>query len=178
MYQEKYDAIVVGSGPGGFTAALAAAREGMKVLVIERNPFLGGLLASGLPPVAFLDRSGHQVVKGIAEEFVRRLRDVGGATQHYPAPIQNSLTYLNMSWARIMVNEMLKEAQVDTIFMPNSPMCLWKAPNTWHPCVQPWRNAGISDPLFDRRNRRCLLRIHGRCRMPQRRGPSAGNFDL
>jgi len=115
MYQEKYDAIVVGSGPGGFTAALAAAREGMKVLVIERNPFLGGLLASGLPPVAFLDRSGHQVVKGIAEEFVRRLRDVGGATQHYPAPIQNSLTYLNMSWARIMVNEMLKEAQVDTM---------------------------------------------------------------
>ena len=74
MYQEKYDAIVVGSGPGGFTAALAAAREGMKVLVIERNPFLGGLLASGLPPVAFLDRSGHQVSKelprNLFEDFV------------------------------------------------------------------------------------------------------------
>ena len=115
MYRKSYDAIVIGSGPGGFAAAVAAARTGMKVLVAERNPFLGGLLASGLPPLAFIDRSGNQVIRGIAEEFIQRLREVGGATQHYRAPIQNSLTYLNMSWARIMVNEMLKESGVDTM---------------------------------------------------------------
>ena len=115
MYQERYDVIVVGSGPGGFPAAIAAARKGLKVLVLERNPFLGGLLTSGLPLLAFIDRSGRQVVKGIAEEFIVRLREVGGATEHMPAPIQNSLTYVNMSWARIMVNEMLREEHVDTM---------------------------------------------------------------
>lgn len=115
MYKKRYDVIVVGSGPGGFTAAVAAARGGMQVLLIERNPFFGGLLASGLPILAFLDRSGRQVVAGIAEEFVQRLREVGGATEHFFAPIQNSLTYLNMNWARIMVNEMLREAHIDTM---------------------------------------------------------------
>ena len=115
MYQKQYDAIVVGSGPGGFGAAIAAARSGMKVLVVERNPFFGGLMASGLPPLAFIDRSGNQVVKGIAEELILRLREVGGATQHYRAPIQNSLTYMNISWVRIMMNKMLKEAGVDTM---------------------------------------------------------------
>lgn len=115
MYQEKYDVIVVGSGPGGFTAAIAAARRGLQVLLLERNPFLGGMLASGLPLLAFLDRSGRQVVKGIPDEFIRRLREVDGATEHMAAPIQNSLTYVNMSWARVMINEMVREEQIDTM---------------------------------------------------------------
>ena len=115
MYQKQYDVIVIGSGPGGFAAALAASRLGKRVLVVERNPFFGGLLASGLPPLAFLDRSGRQVIGGIAQEYIDRLREVGGATEHFRAPIQNSLTYLNMSWARVMINEMFREAHIDTM---------------------------------------------------------------
>ena len=37
-----YDAVVVGSGPNGMAAAVAVAREGWKVLVVEAEPTLGG----------------------------------------------------------------------------------------------------------------------------------------
>lgn len=114
-FKEKYDLIVVGSGPGGFPAAIVAARAGLSVLVIERNPFFGGLMSSGLPPLAIIDRSGRKVIKGFAEEFMSRLREIGAATDDLRAPIQNSLTYMNMSWVRIMINEMFLENNVDSM---------------------------------------------------------------
>lgn len=114
-FKKKYDLIVVGSGPGGFPAAITASRLGLSVLVIERNPFFGGLMSSGLPPLAIIDRSGRKVIKGFAEEFLNRLRDIGAATVDYRAPIQNSLTYMNMSWVRLMVNEMFMESGVDSM---------------------------------------------------------------
>ena len=114
-FREKYDLIVVGSGPGGFPAAIVARRAGLSVLVVERNPFFGGLMSSGLPPLAIIDRSGRKVIKGFAEEFLSRLRDIGAATVDYRAPIQNSLTYMNMNWVRIMVNEMFLENGVDSM---------------------------------------------------------------
>ncbi|MBO4511739.1 MAG: FAD-dependent oxidoreductase [Victivallales bacterium] len=43
----KYDVIVVGFGNGGMTAAIAAARQGAKVLVLERSTYAGGTLTGG-----------------------------------------------------------------------------------------------------------------------------------
>ncbi|MFA6568488.1 MAG: FAD-dependent oxidoreductase, partial [Victivallales bacterium] len=43
-----YDVIVAGGGPGGVSAAVAAARNGMSVLMIERYGFAGGMATSGL----------------------------------------------------------------------------------------------------------------------------------
>ena len=114
-FKEKYDLIVIGSGPGGFPSAIIAARAGLNVLVIERNPFFGGLMSSGLPVLAIIDRSGRKVVKGFTEEFMNRLRNIGAATKDYRAPIQNSLTYMNMSWVRLLVNEMFIESGVDAM---------------------------------------------------------------
>jgi len=48
MYQSKYDAIVVGGGLTGVAAAVAAARGGLSVLLIERDGCLGGAMANGL----------------------------------------------------------------------------------------------------------------------------------
>jgi hypothetical protein len=109
----EYDVIVAGSGPGGFPAAAAAARMGLKTLLIEQNSFLGGLLVSGLPILAFFDRAGNKVVGGIAQEFIDRLLEVGGSAGHLRVPVHNSLTMINRSWSRIIIAEMCTETGMD-----------------------------------------------------------------
>lgn len=42
MAEQQYDVIVIGSGPGGYVAGIRAGQLGLKVAVIERDPFLGG----------------------------------------------------------------------------------------------------------------------------------------
>lgn len=42
MADQQYDVIVIGSGPGGYVAGIRAGQLGMKVAVIEKDPFIGG----------------------------------------------------------------------------------------------------------------------------------------
>jgi dihydrolipoamide dehydrogenase len=42
MAQQDYDLIIIGSGPGGYVAGIRAGQLGLKVAVVERDPFLGG----------------------------------------------------------------------------------------------------------------------------------------
>ena len=92
---EKYDIIVAGAGPGGIPAAISAARKGKKVLLIERENFLGGMLSSGVPIIGFLDRAGNHVVKGIAQEIIDRLYSRGATPGHVRVPVHNSLTMIH-----------------------------------------------------------------------------------
>lgn len=57
--QMKYDLVVVGSGPGGYVAAIRAAQLKMKVALVERYPTLGGtcLNVGCIPSKALLDSS-------------------------------------------------------------------------------------------------------------------------
>lgn len=113
---KDYDVVVVGGGPGGIPAALASARRGMKTLLVERNAFLGGVAATGLPLLAFFDRSGAQVVGGIGDEIVNKLEKVGGSfSGHIPCPIHNSITPVNPFLLRSVVSEMCVEAGVDLL---------------------------------------------------------------
>jgi dihydrolipoamide dehydrogenase len=56
-----YDIIVIGSGPGGYVAAIRAAQLGMKTAIIEKYPTLGGtcLNVGCIPSKALLDSSEH-----------------------------------------------------------------------------------------------------------------------
>ena len=77
------DVIVVGGGPGGIMAALAAARAGADTLLVERFGFLGGMATAGLMTGFNGFRSEHppnhvQTVRGIAQELVDRLLAAGG----------------------------------------------------------------------------------------------------
>lgn len=69
------DVLVVGGGPAGTAAAIAAARVGGEVMLVERYNHLGGLSTGGL--VIWIDRmtdwSGRAVIRGIAEELMDRL---------------------------------------------------------------------------------------------------------
>jgi len=71
-----YDIIVVGGGPGGVPAALAAARQGAKTLLLQNRPVLGGNGSREIG-ITFEGASSHYAYGregGIAEEL-RRLRD-------------------------------------------------------------------------------------------------------
>ena len=54
-----YDVIVVGGGPAGLSAAITAARAGKRVILLEKNGFLGGNMTIGLPLLGFLDENGN-----------------------------------------------------------------------------------------------------------------------
>ena len=57
----KYDVVVVGSGPGGYVAAIRCAQLGMKTAIVERYSTLGGtcLNVGCIPSKALLDSSEH-----------------------------------------------------------------------------------------------------------------------
>jgi ribulose 1,5-bisphosphate synthetase/thiazole synthase len=44
----RADVLVVGGGPAGLSAAIAAARNGASVCLVERYPYLGGLASGGM----------------------------------------------------------------------------------------------------------------------------------
>jgi FAD dependent oxidoreductase len=73
--------LVVGGGSAGVSAAVAAAREGADVMLVERYGQLGGLAAGGLIILLLTldDGVGHQVVAGLCQELTDRLAQRGAA---------------------------------------------------------------------------------------------------
>ena len=69
----KYDVLVAGGGIAGVAAAIAAAREGARVLLVERECIVGGLATAGLIAIylPLCDGEGRQVSFGISEELLR-----------------------------------------------------------------------------------------------------------
>src|SRR2546428_12412616 len=61
MSEPLYDLVVIGSGPGGYVAAIRAAQLGMKTACVEKYPSLGGtcLNVGCIPSKALLDSSEH-----------------------------------------------------------------------------------------------------------------------
>lgn len=71
--RDRYDVIVCGGGIAGISAALAAARQGVRVALIEREYALGGLATLGLIAIylPLCNGRGVQCSFGIAEELLR-----------------------------------------------------------------------------------------------------------
>ena len=67
----KTGVCVVGGGPAGFMAAIAAARQGAKVTLVETFGFPGGMATAGLVgPISKFNFAGKRVVEGLPWEFV------------------------------------------------------------------------------------------------------------
>lgn len=90
---DRYDVFVAGGGIAGVSAALAAARNGAKVILVEKLCILGGLATAGLVAfyLAICDGMGRQVCYGIAEELLRlSMRNCGKLSTYYdPEPWVN-----------------------------------------------------------------------------------------
>ncbi|MFB7997242.1 FAD-dependent oxidoreductase [Streptomyces sp. NPDC056002] len=82
---QRSDVIVVGGGPAGVSAAVAAARTGADVTLLERYSALGGLASGGMVLVLDDMINGNEItVTGIVDEYVERMAKLGLAV--YPPP--------------------------------------------------------------------------------------------
>lgn len=125
MIQTQYDVIVAGGGTAGFTAAIAAGRQGARTLLIEKNSHLGGTSTMGIPLLGVFDGNGQQAAKGIVEEFVQRMIAEHGAIGHvHGAKWSNkghmegdsfTLTPFDSEICKYVMQEMVLEAHVDIL---------------------------------------------------------------
>ena len=106
------DVAVIGAGPGGVTAALAAARQGASVVLAERNGHIGGNLVMGLPLLGYLDQNGRQIIGGIAQELVDDLIQEGHCFGHSRCPLHNSITILHPEMLKLLLFKKCKDANI------------------------------------------------------------------
>ncbi len=111
----KTEIAVIGAGPAGLSAAITAARMGKKVLLLEKNGYLGGNATLGLPLLGFLDLKGRRIVGGIAQEYVDRLTARGQPFGHRVCPKHNSVTNIDPEGFKVLAIEMCREAGVEIL---------------------------------------------------------------
>jgi hypothetical protein len=118
------DVVIVGGGPAGLTAALAARRLGVEVLVIEQHGCLGGLMTSG-----FVTKPQAPVIGGIPEEIFDRAQTLGGARGNIRYRLKDgSYTYfmspIDPEIMKRVVFEKLEEARVDLLLHSLAVGCI------------------------------------------------------
>ncbi|MGM0882481.1 MAG: FAD-dependent oxidoreductase [Bacillota bacterium] len=113
------DVVVVGGGPAGVNAAIAAGRAGAKTILIERYGFIGGMSTAALvyPWMTYHTVDGKQVIYGIAQEIIDRLSAINASPGHIRDTVGfvHTITPYHPEVYKILAIDMLKEAGVKLI---------------------------------------------------------------
>lgn len=114
--RKETDVLVIGGGPSGLIAALAAVEDGLNVTLVESRSFVGGNMTIGLPILGFLGQKGNQIIKGLPQKFIDRLKAVNASSEHRPCPLHMSLTLVEPEAVKTVALQMLVENKVDVLF--------------------------------------------------------------
>lgn len=112
------DVLVVGGGPAGFAAAVAAARAGAKTTLMERYGYFGGLWSGGIVLVVISTHAKEngekiKVMRGIGDELCERLTKIDGAIINQAPGKHNPTT--DPEATKFMMDEMIAEAGVNVV---------------------------------------------------------------
>lgn len=136
----QYDVAVVGGGPAGVCAAVEAARNGMKTVLLESSGMLGGMATTGLvgPFMTCFNRDGdRQIVKGLFREIVSRTQAGSGAINpeqadapsrytSYIEKYHNHVTPFDSFALQIVLDDLVGEAGVEVFLYTRFFDCIVK----------------------------------------------------
>ncbi len=120
----EFDVVIAGGGTAGVVAALAAARQGAKTILIEMKGYPGGTVVEGGTALhsfynlwkAFPGVEKRQVVSGIPQEIIDRLLIAGGTTGHAEMlkgyDYDSICTAIDTEIYKLVTFEMLQEAGI------------------------------------------------------------------
>jgi hypothetical protein len=117
----EYEVVVLGGGPAGMAAAVAAARAGRKTLLVERYGFLGGMgTAAGVTNFCGLHANVHgeirQVVHGVADDLLQRIDRLGGLNQPHGLFGKTVAQAYDTAAYKIAADELLLSSGVEILF--------------------------------------------------------------
>jgi hypothetical protein len=100
------DVVVVGGGPGGHSAAMAAARNGVRTVLVERYGHLGGMATGGIViQIPHMSDGGKEPqIGGLCQEWLNRLDVIGGALHPDIKDLGSTDPKLVSRWKRFMGN--------------------------------------------------------------------------
>ncbi|MBR1213602.1 FAD-dependent oxidoreductase [Bradyrhizobium sp. JYMT SZCCT0180] len=117
----EYDVAVLGGGPAGIAAAVAAARAGRRTLLVERYGFLGGMgTAAGVTNFCGLHANVHgemhRVVQGIATDLLDRIDRLGGLNAPHLILGKIFAQAYDTAAYKIAADDLLAAHKVDILF--------------------------------------------------------------
>jgi hypothetical protein len=117
----EYEVVVLGGGPAGIAASVAAARAGRRTLLIERYGFLGGMgTAAGVTNFCGLHANVHggmhRVVQGVASELLARIDRLGGLNAPHLILGKILAQAYDTAAYKIAADDLLAAHKVDILF--------------------------------------------------------------
>ena len=133
----EYDVVVLGGGPAGIAAAVAASRAGRSTLLIERYGFLGGMgTAAGVTNFCGLHANVHgnirQVVHGVADDLLQRIDHLGGLNTPHNLFGKTVAQAYDTAAYKIAADDLLANAGVQVLFHALAAGVVMASPRTVH----------------------------------------------
>lgn len=107
----KYDVTIVGGGTAGCACAYIAGKLGLKVLLVEKNSFLGGSITSSLV-IPAMKTSDNAINTEFFDTLYSELEAVDGAITY----CDGNKGWFNPELTKIILDKMMTDAHVDVLF--------------------------------------------------------------